>query len=594
MCDPKGIIAAPLAENERAVDSDLPDLQQSHKRRELDRISIPDDDVALGAPSPRMRRPQLQTSGAPFGGLLGQDGPTEPTTLSHLRILLVEDDVTNRNVTLLMLDHLGYRADVAENGVEALAAVEGAEYQVILMDVQMPEMDGMEATRRIRSELSESDQPFIVAITAGVTIEHQLLCLEAGMDHHLPKPIRLGNLRTVLEIATERLELQRDRRLLESRLRQSERLESLGYLAGGIAHDFNNLLAVILNYSQFVKRELDDRKQALADLDQIHAAAERAIALTRQLLAFARREVLQPRIVNLNDLLKGIEQLLRLTIGENIEFVMTHSEDLWSLEADPGQLEQVLVNLTVNARYAMPEGGLLCIDTGNVEIGTRYAEMHPGLAPGRYVRLRVSDTGSGMEPSVLEHIFEPFFTTKPQGEGTGLGLATVFGIVTQAGGEIQLYSKPGMGTTCRVLFPASERSPLVIRPPIVAVEPQGTETVLVVEDEAAQREMTRRILEENGYEVLVSANGPGAIILAESHDETIHLLLSDVIMPEMPGNEVAAELQALRPGLRVLYMSGYAQPVLGSTLGDDAALLEKPFTEQLLLLKVRETLDRAR
>jgi PAS domain S-box-containing protein len=391
---------------------------------------------------------------------------------------------------------------------------------------------------------------------------------------------------------SERMELERDRSLLEGRLRQSERLESLGQLAGGIAHDFNNLLAVILNYSEFVKRELDDKERALADLDEIHKAAECASALTRQLLAFARREALQSRVVNLNDLLAGIEQLLRRTMGAHIEFVTTPSGDLWSVVADPGQLEQVLMNLTVNACDAMAEGGLLSIDTENVEIDPHYAEMFPGLGPGRYVRLRVNDTGVGIAPSVLEHVFEPFFTTKPRGEGTGLGLSTVYGIVTQAGGEVQMYSEPGVGTTCQVLLPASDRSPSVIPDPIGVVGSRGTETILVVEDEDALREMTRRILEENGYEVLVSANGPDAMIVAQNHDE-IHLLLSDVIMPQMSGLELAAQLQALRPGLLVLHMSGYAQPILGQTLGDEVMLLEKPFSEQLLLSKVREALDRA-
>jgi PAS domain S-box-containing protein len=389
---------------------------------------------------------------------------------------------------------------------------------------------------------------------------------------------------------THRLALERERRVLETRLNQSERLESLGRLAGGIAHDFNNLLAVILNYANFVSEELEGNSAARADLGQIRAAAERASELTRQLLAFARREVLQPQVVNLNNVIADVERLLRRTIDEKVELLISLNPEPWLVEADPGQLEQVLVNLAVNARDAMPEGGTLTIDTDNVEIDAGYAETLPTLAPGSYVQLRVSDTGCGMEGYVLEHIFEPFFTTKPPGEGTGLGLPMVFGIVTQNGGDIQLYSELGFGTTCRVLLPSTDRAPSVARlapPPRIV---HGSETVLVVEDEDALREVVRRILARNGYEVLVSVGGREAIALAERHD-SIDLLLTDVIMPNMLGKEVAVKIQELHPGTPVLYMSGYARPVLGSTLGEAIELIEKPFSEHLLLSKVRGLLD---
>ena len=392
---------------------------------------------------------------------------------------------------------------------------------------------------------------------------------------------------------TQQLVAEREKRMLTTRLNQSERLESLGKLAGGIAHDFNNLLMVIVNYVNFASDELDDKEAARADLGQIHAAAERAGKLTHQLLAFAGRKVLQPAVVNLNDVVTGVEQLLSRTIGEQVEFVTALSADLWLVEADPGQLEQVLVNLAVNARDAMPEGGVITIDTENVEIGDGDVKIHPGLTPGRYVRFRVSDTGCGMEQDVLDHVFEPFFTTKPHGEGTGLGLPMVFGIVTQAGGDIQFYSEPGVGTTCRVLLPTTDRTAFVHPAGAESRHLRGTETVLVVEDEDAIREVARRILSRHGYEVLTSANGPEAIALVETRGGTIDLLLTDVILPQMLGKEVAARIQALRPSLAVLYMSGYAQPVLGSTLGDGITLLEKPFSEQLLLTKVRDVLDNA-
>ena len=396
------------------------------------------------------------------------------------------------------------------------------------------------------------------------------------------------------EVERERLEAEVERERLEGQLHQSQRMESLGQLAGGVAHDFNNLLAVISNCASFVSEELDDKEAAQNDLGQIRVAAERAAELTRQLLAFAGRKVLQPVIFDLNQVIVAVEQLLRRTIGEHVELAISLSTDPWLVESDPGQLEQVLVNLAVNARDAMPDGGLLTIDTENIEIDEGYTETHPGLAPGRYVRLRVSDTGSGMEQAVLDHVFEPFFTTKPRGEGTGLGLPTVFGIVAQAGGEIQLYSEPGIGTTCQVLLPATDRTPAIGPSPTEARDLRGTETVLVVEDEDALRDVVRRILSRNGYVVLMCANGPEAIALVESHTGVIDLLLTDAIMPLMLGTEVATRIQELLPGLLVLYMSGYARPVLGPTLGEETVLLEKPFSEQLLLIKVRGVLDNVR
>jgi PAS domain S-box-containing protein len=390
---------------------------------------------------------------------------------------------------------------------------------------------------------------------------------------------------------SNRLTLERERRTLEIRLNQSERLESLGQLAGGIAHDFNNLLAVILNYATFVSEELEDTTAAQADLEQIRAAAERASALTRQLLAFARREVMQPKILNLNDVVSDVEELLRRTISEQIDLTISLAPEPWHVEADPGRLEQVLVNLVVNARDAMPDGGALHIGTANVDVDRALTDPDSVLLPGRYARLRISDTGSGMEKDVLDHVFEPFFTTKPHGDGTGLGLPMVFGIIRQAGGDIVLTSELGIGTTCDVYLPVTERAPLtdvrVDKPRAL----RGKETILVVEDEDALREVSRRILSRNGYDVMTSSNGFDAIALVEAYDGEIHLLLTDVIMPQMVGKEVAVRIQALRHGLPVLFMSGYAQPILGSTLGEGQALLEKPFTEQQLLAEVRDLLD---
>jgi signal transduction histidine kinase len=386
--------------------------------------------------------------------------------------------------------------------------------------------------------------------------------------------------------------LERDHLLLEGRLRQAERLDSLGQLAGGIAHDFNNLLGVILNYVTFVESELEDREAALEDLEKIRDAADKAAKLTRQLLIFARRKVLQLEILNLNDLVLDVNHLLERVIGENIELVSHIEEGLWMVSADRGQMEQVLFNLTINARDAMASGGLVTIDTANIDVDESYAATHPGMKPGRYVRLRVSDTGSGMEESVLQHVFEPFYSTKPHGQGTGLGLPTVYGIIAQVGGEIQLYSEPGIGTTCRVLIPATDAKPTKIEIESSLKDRRGSETVLVVEDEDLLREVTKRILEKHGYAVLACSSGPEAIELVRHHESDVDLLLTDVFMPKMLGTEVAQKIHDLIPELRILYMSGYAQPVLGSTLDNDVALLEKPYSEDQLLKKVRDSIDR--
>jgi PAS domain S-box-containing protein len=402
------------------------------------------------------------------------------------------------------------------------------------------------------------------------------------------------------EAERERLKGQAERERVERQLHQSQRLESLGQLAGGVAHDFNNLLAVILNYASFVNEELAEPEEARKDwsavredVAQIQRAAERAANLTHQLLAFGRREVVQPRVLSLNEVVGDVERLLQRTLGEHVELVTTLAPDLWLVMADPGQLEQVLVNLAVNARDAMPGGGTLILETENVIADEDYLGRRPSLAVGRYARLRVSDTGSGMDKDVVEHAFEPFFTTKPKGDGTGLGLATVYGIIKQAGGDIEIYSEAGLGTTFSVLLPATSDSPSVAEEEAPIERPRGGETVLIVEDEEAMREVTRRILVRAGYQVIVATGGIDAIEVAQTHDGPLDLLVSDVIMPQMLGKEMAERIKQVRPGIRVLYMSGYAQPILDSqgTLEPGVTLVEKPFSAPQLLAKVRAALD---
>jgi len=391
------------------------------------------------------------------------------------------------------------------------------------------------------------------------------------------------------------------KRKFELHLHQAQRMESLGQLAGGVAHDFNNLLGVILNFSWFVKANLtaevetgnaERLRPVLKDMERIERAAENAARLTHQLLAFARVDVVQPRPMNINSVVNELAPLLRRTLGEHIDLVASPGPDLWPVMIDSSQLSQVLTNLAVNSRDAMPKGGKLTIGASNVDVDSAYAAARPGLKPGRYVLLGVSDTGIGMDKKTLEHAFEPFFTTKPRGQGTGLGLATIYGIVTQAGGRIDVYSELGLGTRVSVLLPATDQAQTVEEAVASAPLARATETVMVVEDSADLREVVDRILSKSGYQVMVAANGPDALEMARDYTGHIDLLLTDLIMPQMLGSELAPRLVESRPDLRVLYMSGFAQPALGATgtLSPDVALLDKPFTEPTLLARVRQAL----
>jgi signal transduction histidine kinase/CheY-like chemotaxis protein len=395
-----------------------------------------------------------------------------------------------------------------------------------------------------------------------------------------------------------------DRALLDAHLQQTQRMEVLGRLAGGVAHDFNNLLAVILNYSAFVSEELtaavtsapdwEQRRPGVQrDVEQIQRAAERATDLTHQLLAFARREVVQPRVLKLNDAVADVEELLRRTLGEDMELVTNLPDDLRPILADPGQIEQVLVNLAINARDAMPRGGTLTIDTANVAVDADSVAGGSPVRPGQYARLRVSDTGTGMSADVVAHAFEPFFTTRRDGAGTGLGLATVYGIVTAAEGTIGIQSEPGAGTTFTIMLPVTEQATASIEQDASYERTPKGETVLVVEDEEALREVTERIFTRNGYRVITAANGADALALVARHDGEIHLLVTDVVMPQMLGKEVAERVRELRPDIEVLYMSGYAQPVLASQgrLEPGVCLVDKPFSEAALLDKAGQVLN---
>jgi len=403
---------------------------------------------------------------------------------------------------------------------------------------------------------------------------------------------RLGVALNVLldDLAFRTAELRRT----EEQLRQSQKMEAIGRLAGGIAHDFNNMLSVIMSYASIVSGELKAEDPLRADVEEITLASRRAADLTRQLLAFSRQQVIEPRIVDLNDIINKMDNMIRRLIGEDIRFRTKATPGLGKVKVDPGQMDQVIMNLVVNARDAMPTGGQLTIETGNVDLGEQYAREHLGVTPGPHVMLAVSDTGTGMDKATQDRIFEPFFTTKEQGKGTGLGLATAFGIVQQNGGNIWVYSELGKGATFKIYFPQTAESELPVaapaQPPAIV---RGTETILLVEDDEQLRVVVREVLEKNGYRVIEAPQGDDALLFAKEHEETIHMVLTDVVMPLMSGKELARILTRLHPEMKVLYMSGYTQNAVvhHGVLDAGANLLQKPITPELLLRRVREVLD---
>jgi signal transduction histidine kinase len=446
---------------------------------------------------------------------------------------------------------------------------------------------------------SGHDLPFIL-VSAVVSEETAVAAMKAGAHDYIMKR-KLARLAPAIERELREAQTRAARktaeaalRLSEAQLRQAQKLEAVGRLAGGVAHDFNNILTVITGHSELLLKQLADDDPRRKNAEQIEKSAFFAAALTRQLLTFSRKQVIEPRVLNPNAVVLDVEKMLRRLIGEDIEFRTVLDPAAGNIKADPGQLEQVIMNLAVNARDAMPTGGKLTVATANTSLDENYLKHFPDLSAGDYVMLAVTDTGIGMSEEVKAHLFEPFFTTKPAGKGTGLGLATCFGIVKQNTGHINLYSELGRGTTFKIYFPRVQSALEPVRVPAQpATVAGGRETVLVVEDEPAVRELAAFALREKGYTVFEAVNGEEGLRVARQHEGKIDLVLTDVIMPVMGGKEMADHLRTSHPDTKVLFTSGYTQDAIGDhgVLRPGIVFLQKPYTTSTLARKVREVLE---
>jgi len=509
-----------------------------------------------------------------------------------LRVLIVEDSESDATLELRALRQGGFEPTHVrvETAAQLKAALDAQAWDVVLSDYYLPGFDAPAALTLLRA--NGSDVPFIV-VSGSVGEDTAVTAMKAGATDYVMKD-RLQRLASAVARAVEDAAGRRERRRLEQQLLQARKMEAVGRLAGGLAHDFNNVLTAVLAAAELLLLDTPVGAAHREEIEIIRDGATRAKDLIRRLLAFSARQVLYPTVLDLNGLVTDLSKLLRRLIGEDIDLSTALAPDLGAVRADAGQLEQVIVNLAANARDAMPQGGRLMIATANVDVESAEAAPAPELPPGRHVRLEVSDTGVGMDAETVAHPFEPFFSTKPRGQGTGLGLATVYGIVRQSGGSVAVDSAPGQGAVFQVYLPrVSEPVQPADRPQPVARPAAGTETVLVAEDEPLVRILARKVLQLAGYDVLVAAGGREALEIAARHDGPIHLLLTDVVMPEMNGRELMQRLAEIRPATRVLYMSGYADEAVArhGALDPGTAFIQKPFTPEGLARKVRDVLD---
>ena len=509
-----------------------------------------------------------------------------------VRILNLEDNPRDAELVQARLAAEGVACEIVcvQTGTDFAAALDQGGWALIISDFTLPAYDGMSALALAQTK--RPDVPYIF-FSGTVGEEAAIEALKKGATDYVlkPRPARLVSaVKRALQEGKERAE----RKQLEQQLRQAQKMEAIGQLTGGIAHDFNNMLTVIIGYSELMLQKLKADDSLRSDIEQIKEAGERASSLTRQLLAFSRKQVLQPKVFDLNAVLTNMDRMLQRLIGEDIHLVTVPAPGLGRVRADPGQIEQVIMNLAVNARDAMPHGGKLTIETANVELDNAYAREHVSVRPGSYVMLAVSDTGCGMDAATQAQIFEPFFTTKEVGKGTGLGLSTVFGIVKQSEGYVWVYSEVGRGTTFKIYLPRVEAAVETVEPSGETARPaRGSETILLVEDDHAVRTLIRSTLQAHGYTVLEASQGKEALLLSGQHKGLIHMMVTDTVMPGMSGRELAERLKPLRPNMKALFMSGYTDKAIvhHGELDPDTAFLQKPFTPDALARKVREVLD---
>jgi signal transduction histidine kinase len=515
----------------------------------------------------------------------------------EIRILLVDDDDEDYLLTTDLLSSLSdVRCDChrASDYDSALDACREADYEICLVDYRLGARNGIELVRELIAE--GNDMP-IVVLTGQGDHDVDVEAAAAGAADYLVKGEISPSLleRTIRYAIRAHADMQALRGAEEER-RQAQKMEAIGQLAGGVAHDFNNMMTAVIGFSDLALRRLDDDEDDLRlYLEEIRRAGQSASTLAQQLLAFSRKQVLQTSVFDLNDAVEKVSTLLQRVLSENIELVSVLDPALGAIRADPGQIEQVIMNLAINAGDAMPAGGKLTIETSNVELDESHAPRYIDIESGPYVLLTLTDAGTGMDAETVERVFEPFFTTKEVGKGTGLGLSTVFGIVKQSGGDVGVYSEPGRGTTFKIYLPrvaaAIERpEPTTVSAPSLAT---GWETILVADDEELVRSFEREVLVERGYTVLEARGPRHAIEIASEHDGEIHLLLTDVVMPELTGRELSEELTKGRPQMRTLYTSGYASGAIveNGILEEGVAFVPKPLSVVSLTQKIREVLD---
>jgi len=520
-----------------------------------------------------------------------------PADILNASILIVDDQAANVALLEQVLRGAGYTAVTSTRyPLEVCELYRKNRYALILLDLQMPVMDGFQVMEGLKA-IEPEGYLSVLVITAQP--DHKLRALRAGAKDFVSKPFDLAEVlmrvHNLLEVRLFHLAAEKRKNQAEGRLIEAQKMDVIGQLAAGVAHDFNNILAVIMGYSDLMMAKLGPDHGLKNNLEMIRLAAERAAGLTRQLLIFSRKQTVQLVVLDLNDVVRDLERMLGRLIDESIDMTIVPGEQSGRVRADSGYIGQVLMNLVVNARDAMPNGGKLSIAVSNVYLDEPYARAHTGIIPGDYVMLSVSDTGTGMTDEVKEHLFEALFTTKPVGEGTGLGLTTCQTIVQQSGGHIGVYSELGKGTTFKVYFPRVDL-PLdivagrVSRGPL----PRGTETLMVVEDDSALRHLAIRMLEAQGYQVLPASNGRDALQVATEHQGSpISLVVTDIIMPLMGGRVMADWLKAAYPELKILFTSGYTDDALTQhgTLRPGMAFLPKPYTSAVLARKVRAMLD---